>query len=748
MGKFLRVFSLVFYTLFLLMFLSLRLAAQNAAPTPTPTPKQDDVVKISTNLIQVDISVVDKKGKPVSDLRPDELEVYQNGKKQTLTNFSFISAGRASAKSVSTGNQGVSTGKDSLILPPVALPPSSVHRTIAIVVDAINLSFESVHFTQKALRTFVDEQMQEGDLVAILRTGGGVGALQAFTVDKRLLYAAIDRIRYSAMGTGGITAMAPIEASSKEIIDTGMGTMFSAEEEARIAAFLETARDARASDISSGTLGSLHYVIDGMKGLPGKRSVILFSDGFRLLERDQRGMLPTAAGANRNAPPAPAKPSAWQSGTTLIIARQVIDEANRSGVVFYAIDPRGMQPGTLTPSDIAAARGKSVKDLRTAVDERRDEMWESQNGLNFLSRETGGFLVTNSNDPSLAVSKVLEDQSYYLVAYVPDVDTFEAADKYDKLEIKTSRKDATARHRSGFFAEPAAKSKPISTTDKEPSPVEEMKEALFSPFPVSGIKLRLNTLWGRDTGNSSYVNTLIHVDARDLKFMEETDGSRSAAFDVLAASFGINGLVVDQIAKRYTITIPPEQLQKTLADGFVYHFKFPVTKPGGYQYRVAIRDAANGHIGAGGQFVLVPDLRKREVVLSTIALEDMSLEDFQRSSITTDPTTDTAIRRIKLGRVYRYSVEIYNAALDAAMQPNVETKVRVFREGKLIMDGPPKRFDPAGQADMGSLRFFGALAIGAQMEPGEYILQIVVIDHVSKEKRLIASQFVQFEVIK
>ena len=129
------------------------------------------------------------------------------------------------------------------------------------------------------------------------------------------------------------------------------------------------------------------------------------------------------------------------------------------------------------------------------------------------------------------------------------------------------------------------------------------------------------------------------------------------------------------------------------------------------------------------------------------------MDEFQRSfaagsGIKTDPMKDTAVRRIQVGRVYRYSLEIYNAVLDASKKPNLETRIRVFREGKLILDGAPKPFDATGQTDVAHLQFLGGLAIGSQMEPGDYILQIIVTDKNGREKRQVASQFVQFEVVE
>src|SRR5207248_4806896 len=101
---------------------------------------------------------------------------------------------------------------------------------------------------------------------------------------------------------------------------------------------------------------------------------------------------------------------------------------------------------------------------------------------------------------------------------------------------------------------------------------------------------------------------------------------------------------------------------RVMAEGIVYHFKFPAKKAGAYQYRVALRDSVGGNIGAASQFVEVPDLSGGKLALSSIVVEDMSVDEFQRSfaagsGIKTDAMKDTATRRIQVGRVYRYSLE-------------------------------------------------------------------------------------------
>ncbi len=720
-----------FLGLVTILFATTFAAGQDAKPQPTPTPATDnDVVKITTNLIQVDVTVTDSKGKPVTDLKPNEIEIYENGRKQKITNFSFISSGRPAAETLPNSTKNID--KVPIPLPPPVIPrPENIRRTIAIVVDDLLMSWESVAYTRGALKKFVDEQMQYGDLVAILRTGGNIGTLQRFTTDKRVLYAAIEKIKYNLLNGAGISALYEIQPSGTETLNLGMGGLPGGQE-AEAEAFLAAAESKREAMIVSGKLGALQYIVSGMRDMPGRKSVMLFSDGFDLFEKARDGT-PYA-------------------GLAMQGVQKLIEEANRAAVVFYPIDPRGLQVGLLQAAD--NTRGMTARSMMAATSRRRNEIWSSQGGMTLLAEETGGFAHLNNNDLAKGMSRVLEDQSYYLVGYVPDSDTFDAkGSKYNKLEVKVSRKGVTARFRSGFFGVTDTKKIVAPPPDKSTNYVAQLQGALLSPFAVNGITIRLNSLFGSGGESDLYVRSLLHIDANDLKFSDEKDGQKTCSFDVLATSFGADGLLADQIGKTYKVTVPPDIYARVLAEGIVYHFKFPAKKAGAYQYRVAIRDSVSGNIGVASQFVEVPDIGAGKLTLSSIVVEDMAAEEFQSafavgSAIKTDPMRDTSLRRIQVGRVYRYSLEIYNAGLDNAKKPNLETRIRVFREGKIILDGPPKPLDTTGQADTAHLRFLGGLAIGSQMEPGDYVLQIIVTDNYGKAKRQIATQFVQFEVVE
>lgn len=700
--------------------MSCGVAAQSPNPTQSPTPN-NDVVKISTNLIQIDVTVTDAKGKPIADIRPDEIEIYENGQKQKITAISYVSAGRV------TTDKAKQTDKESIPVPTAVIRPEQVRRTVALVVDDLTLSFESAAHTRKALKKFVDEQMEDGDLVAIIRTGAGIGALQQFTSDKRILYAAIEKVKWNPIGNGGISAFAPMEAKLPDDApaaepEPGERTAEGTEREFN---------DFRESYFATGTLGALDYVIRGMSELPGRKSVVLFSDGFQLDNITAEGWL--------------------ENSRVMGPLQRLIEEANRSSVVIYAMDPRGLVYTGLTAADNTS--GRDAQQVETELADRRDKMIDTQQSLKMISEETGGFALVNNNDLSGGVRRVLEDQSYYLVAYEPDGDTFDPAKrKFNKLEVKVLRTGAVARYRSGFFGV-ADRVKQPASSPAGATPTEQLQYALVSPFAVNGIDLRLNALFGTDAKSTPYVRSLIHIDASDLKFTDAENGKKKAIFDVLAMSFGDNGQTVDQLYKGYTLTVTPEAYKKVMKDGFVYHFIFPVKKPGPYQYRVAIRDSQGGKVGSASQFIQVPDIKKKRLTLSSIVLENLTEQAWKGSSapdaavIPGDPMTDTALRRARLGTVLRYGFEIYNAKLNSGGQPAINRRVRVFRDGKLILDGKDAPVELLGQTDLQHMKTSGALALGTQMQAGDYILQVIVTDGLANKKQQIATQYVQFEVV-
>ena len=699
------------------------LFAQNPAPTPTP---QDDVVKITTTLIQVDATVTDRKGKIVSDLRKDDFEIYENGKKQKITTFSFVS----NVRSTTSPEEKKIEIKDAGPVPPTKLRTEQVRRTIALVVDDLALSFESSHFVRRALKKFVDEQMQEGDLVAILRTGSSVGALQQFTTDKRQLYASIDRVRWNPGGSAGFSAFEPIEAKGASPAagssESEGGGERTPEGQAREMEAL------RQSTFTFGTLAVIDHIIKGMQELPGRKSIMLMSEGFALHTKDAGG---------------------WtEESKFLQKLRGLIDRASRSSVVVYTIDPRGLQYTGVTAADNTS--GRTPIEIQQEVSERANKLFDSQDGLRFLARETGGFAFLNNNDISAGIRKVLDDQSYYLIGYEPDDDSFDPKTrKFNKLDIKVNRPSTDIRFRSGFFGQPgeAAVAKASQTRD------QRLLSAITSPFGANEIPLHLNALFGNTPNDGSFIRSLMHIDVQNLTFIEGPDGSKRAAFDVVAVCFGDNGVPVEQINGSRSVRVPKDRFAEVLREGLLYDFTFKIPKPGAYQLRIAISDQENQKTGSASQFIEIPNLKKKRLTISGMLVQSISLDQWNKQAgegaapadqTLPNPLGDTSLRKFKRGTVLDYGVTVYNAKLDPAGLPSLNLKVRVFKDGKLFFDGAPKPVPPSAQTDMQRVRLMGSLALEKQLMPGDYVLQLVVTDDLIKGKNNTVTQYTQFEVIE
>ena len=736
--------------------LSLAGAVRSQQPTPKPSPTEGEVVKIATSVIQIDVTVTDRRGRIVPDLRPDEVEIYENGEKQTVTGFSFVSNVKTAPKEKKKEPE-----KAGVPEPPLVLRPEQVRRTIALVVDDLTLSFESAAHVRQALKKFLDEQMQDGDLVGIIRTGAGIGALQQFTSNKAQLYAAVERVRWNSSGRGRFGSFSPTEPTMNE---RGRALGDTEVKDADIKSekdFLSGFNDFQEGVFTTGTLGALKYIVGGMGELPGRKSVILFSDGFQIFKQNAGGRA-----VSRNNLGDPAQIGTGSDGSTasrtLEFLQNLVDIANRKSVVFYTIDARGLEDAGITAADQFAdptlLDQNALQNIQQTASDRSNELFNTQQGLVYLAKQTGGFPYINQNDIGNGIREALDDQSYYLVAYEPPGDTFDPkTHRFNKIEVKVKRDDVRVRHRSGFFAQ-SEEDKPIRVDVNVPT---KIMKALTSPFAVNDIDLRLNALFGHSEKRGYYIHSFLHIEAKDLNFIKLANGQYQAVFDVLAISYGDNGVPVDKNNVTGTMNFKPEDYERIRREGFSYSFIFPVKKPGAYQMRVALLDRGSKQVGSANQFVEVPDLKKHGVTLSGIVLENMSLAEFNRlagaaqekavssaaSSVKADPLQDTSLRKFKRGTVLRYGVEIYNPKL-AAGQPQICIQTRVFHDRQLVYSGREAPLDLTEQGGAKEPVFTDAVQLGENLLPGDYVLQVVVTDGLAREKRRIATQYVQFEVVE
>ena len=584
------------------------------AQNPTPTPTDDDgVVKITTTLIQVDVSVTDKNGKQITDLKPEDFEILENGDKQEITNFSYVAVTNDVRNQ--TQNQITANSKQITIPPiPTQLRADQVRRTIVLVVDDLGMSFASMFFVRDALKKFVNEQMQDGDLVAIIRTSAGISVFQQFTSDKRILRAAIERVKWNAL-SGKIGLFEPLKPTTKDLLNGQVNSQGEARQtqgNEQDKEFDEDVRQMREGMFAAGTLGAIRYVVRGMSELPGRKAVVLFSDGLNIFD---------GTVSDRNA----------SAATVRQAMENLIEAANRAGVVINTIDARGLQvPGMFTAEDDTT--GQTLESLDQIQQDRINDFRDSQSGLAYLAQKTGGRVFLNNNNLSKAVGKVIEDQNgYYLIAYQPDSDTFDANKrKFNKLEVRVRREGVKVRYRSGFFNISDERMRPTNQTNQaNQTPQQRMTAALFSPFGASGINMRMTSIFANDIKEGNFVRAFLHIDGKSITFVDEANGNKKLSFDVIGYTFDENGKIADSFGKSYAIAVKAEEAQKLIEKGLVYKMLVPIKKAGAYQLRVAVRDTQSDKIGAATQFIEIPNLDKNRLALSGIVLQNMTLEQWQ-----------------------------------------------------------------------------------------------------------------------
>jgi len=682
------------------------------------------VIRIDVNLVQVDAVVTDAKGRRVTDLPASAFEILQDGKPQAITNFAYVSAKPVATKSGEGSDAArpptqAKLAKGEVPPPPPVLQPTEVRRTLALMVDDLGLSGESIPAVRVAIRNFIDQQMRPGDLVAIVRTSAGMGALQQFTTDKRLLYAALDRVKYGESRVG-VSSFAPLGSGVR-----GRGAYADA-----------TLNHLREDTFAVGSLGAIRFVVNAMKDFPGRKSVVLFTENIRLIFRGTSDELVAQA------------------------VQQLSDAASRASVVIHAIDPRGMQDFNITPADDTSGMGR--RRMRGVPARREAEMINTQEGSFALAEVTGGLFLENTNDLAAALRKAAEDSDgYYLIGYRPEANTFENSNgqpRFHKVDIKLKGAGLHVRSRDGFFGEPGGANQPLERTREA-----ELTHALQSPFSAGSIHPRLNAVFSNQPKTGSVINALLYFNPNELKWSSEADGSHKASIDVAAAAFDENGLALAPVDTTFNLQLKSEQYPEAMKKGMVYGIHIPVHRPGPYVVRAALRDPATEGSGSAEQYIEVPDIESGHLALSGIVFQGMgqgpspqASADVQHTPVQSpvpvpspgeDVTGGAARRVFQRGTVLLYAYEIMNAMVNktgASQHPELEVETRLFHDGAQVRDD--KTMLTNAGADPQRLRAEGRMTLERGMTPGQYVLQVIVTDKLAKSKFSTVTQSMDFEI--
>jgi len=724
----------------------------------------DPLLRIETDLVQIDVVVTDKQGKLVRDLKREDFELFEDGKKQEITHFAVGTASQP-AKWLTVEKKKPSEKS------PVDSTPVEIQadRYIVVAVDDFHLAPENLIIAKRTLHRFINNQMVAGDQVAIATTSGNIGMFQQFTSERDVLERAISRLSVQNRTVTSPSDIPRITDYQAELIDIGdqdalelaiqeilrlepapspppgagrggggrggLNADFGTSPRER--AMLQAQSRARAivaqnAHYTRATLSNLESVIRNLRNLTGRKILILLSDGFHL-------------GGN--------------SASQIFDMRRITDAATRAGVVIYSIDARGLvavvpggEAGVPLGADITVPGARARIEM-SAVQAKLD-------GLNALARDTGGTLFKNSNDLNLGLQRVLDaNETYYVLAYEPATSYRDG--RFHKIEARIAdRPELNVRTRKGYFA-PSNKTDGKPTGDlaekssdkrKEKSPEkiaqqaklekeQEMREGLGSLFPLREIpvEMAVDFLDVSDGGSGALVN--LHVDATQLN-LRQVNGTHQTTLDMLAALFDEKGKAAASFVERINVNIRPERLENAIKHGFSYRRLMPL-KPGFYQARVAIREEGSARMGSASKWVEVPNISKKQLALSGALLsagkEDQTDLQFAQNGYTPQPSSAT--RRFKKGAAVDFMVFAYNAKVEKN-SVDLVIQSQVYSGSKLVYASPLAKMGAPQDTDLQRIPYAARISLEG-FHPGPYELRLVVIDRLTKAT---ASRRVYFTV--
>jgi len=709
-----------------------------SAGAQQPRSDDDEVVRISTELVQTGVLVLDKQGRFVDGLKQEQFQVRIDGKPVTLSFFERVTAGTSAEERLeAVAARGA-----------VASSTAGTYRgrTIIFFIDDLHLSAESVIKTRKAILDFIDNQMGPDDQVAIASPSGQIGFLQRFTDLKPVARAAVARLNHKpyTVRDSEIVPMTEytalrIDAGDKDASDhyvtellketnyrggsttggkpqspyggrTASGESGGMTRDAAERVVKERAQVLlkQSAAITVNTLSTLESLMRSSSQMAGRKLVFFISDGFYMNDRS------TAFGDK---------------------LKQITDAAIRSGVVIYTMDARGLVGMTDAGSNRNDPNGRLA---RSNV----GDLSASQDPLTALADDTGGRALLNSGRLGDAVSNALNETSnYYLVAWRPPLDE-QKGGNFKRIEVSIAdRPDLSVKLPRGFMLE--SKSSAKAAEVKAPAPVvaspktpeQSLIAALGAPSARKGLPTQLSVSFV-DVPNSGPVLTAATQMATDVMGYG-ADGKQAAAIDLAGVVLNDQGKQVGGFKTR--VNVSPSSATAIQNPGVIYSYKLPM-KPGIYQVRVATRDDKSGKVGSAAQWIEVPDLTGKRLTLSSLLVGGQFIGQKQASG--GGEVQFSVDRRFAHGAHLNFLTFIYNAARDGSGAPDLESQIQILRNGQTIVSSPKRKVQTDATTDLARI-VYGADVALQTLAPGRYLLQVTISDRLANAS---ASQQITFQI--
>jgi VWFA-related protein len=588
--------------------------AKNTGQQQKPrTSDQGMTVRIGSEEVLLDVVARDKKGRPVIDLKAEDVEVYEDGVKQHINSF------RKVEKTDLTEGAGLSnkTPGEPLGKTPGDAPGNSPGNAVDPLrqINLVTMVFERLNnegrlLARDAAREFLKSGLRRNVMVAVFAIDQRARVLQQFTNDIAKLNAAVDRATGAASSqfagqseaiqreletlirAQGNLAAASGAATAQAVIDTGLAEM--------TIDILRQTDDAERQQQAAASVFSLISLIRGQGRLAGRKTVLYFSEGLQLT--------PNLAPDFHNA----------------------IGAANRANVSFYAVDARGLQTARQTDAareSIAASARANEQQMRSrgaqpvtpeqikSMENAESSMLKNtQDNLAALAESTGGFLVANTNDLRSPMRRVVAElSSYYEISYVPQAREYDG--KFRGVAVKTSREDVVLQTRSGYFALPPNEGGGPNLLAFEPP----LLAALGSAKPPRDFDYLATAMRFASNADGTQYALILEAPLANLTLIADQEKKiYRAHFAMMALLKNGEGQVVQKFSQDYPLEGPIDRLEALKRGNVVFVRNFRLA-PGRYTLETAAQDREANRISARRAVIVVPPAT-RSVSMSSVAV--------------------------------------------------------------------------------------------------------------------------------
>jgi len=679
---------------------------QPAEPTQQPSSQQPDaagaqpaqggqtpVFRGGINFVRVDVIVDDRKDQPVTNLSQADFEVLEDGKPQTVEQFSLVRVDGNPRPGAPPPREIRSRNDEELIANREDV------RVFVFFLDDYHVRRGNSMTVREPLKRFIQGQLRPNDIVAVMYPLTPVSDL-VFTRNHEAVMGALDRFEGRKFDYRPLNQL-----------------------EANYMRYPTETVERIRNDVVMTALRGLAVRLGSLR--EGRKSVIFVSEGFT-------AMLPPQM--RRNDASAPADPitstlaAGGQDSSQQITAewfgqsdvymrmRDVFDAANRNNTSFYSLDPRGLAPFEYGFDDLPAGPPPSF-----ATDSRALRM--TQDTLRTLSEETDGKAIVNRNSLEQGLAQVVRDSSYYyLLGYTSQAPN---DGKFHDITVRLKRRDLNVRARRGFWAVTADDAIRAATPTPEVAKPVQTALASISTSVLAGKYVR--TWLGTERGEGG--KTRVTLVWEPLTFPPGDRREPAGRVSVLAATAAGDLVYRGRAPERPAASVASGSNGSTAASASNANasqrlaFDAP---PGKVELRLTIEGTGGGTLDSEIRDITVPDFTTPQVALGTPRLyRARTLPELRQ--ITADPNAVPSAGR-EFSRTDRVLVRV-DAYGPGSERPEV-TAVLLNRDGQKMSDVPVTQGTPVGDAHEINLSL-------ATIAAGEYLIEITAKGTGGDAKQLI-----------